>query len=103
MLLDLRYAVVAQTTPWFSLYHLNITIWNLVNEVSTLWRVLIRNFWNFSLSRHNLIPYFLTVLPDVRSPAHNEFISDDSYGKIVGTEAVILSAHYFWSHVAWSA
>ena len=73
----------------------------LVNEicgtfVPSIWNVVL---FNLHLSEENLIPDILSCTSLVWSLTHHTLISNDSYGEVVRSKAVVLSAHNFWSHI----
>jgi len=76
-----------------------------INEVSCFdWPVLL-NFvlLDGHLFGENVVSNFLTRLSHVRPSAKHALVGHDSHCEIVDCLVVILSAHDFWSHVAWSS
>lgn len=55
---------------------------------------------NLDLLRENVIPYFLPSFPIVRPLSEHELKSNNAKSEIVDCTAMILSAHYFWGHIA---
>ena len=58
---------------------------------------------DLDLFRQNVIANLLSVLPMVRPLAKHALVGDHAHRKVVDSDAVVLAAHDFWSHVAWRA
>lgn len=65
------------------------------------------SFWDFvffylDLFGQDLVFNLLPSFSYVRSSSKHHFIDDDTYGKIIHSNAMILSAHNFRGHISWS-
>lgn len=76
-----------------------------VNEVRSLDGPAERNLCALYLDlfRQDVISNFLPRLAQVGSATEHALVSYNAYCKIIDRASVILSTHYFWCHVAWSA
>ena len=86
---------VSNTVCRFALYA-------LINEICclfipALWYVIL--FYCY-LSAEDLITYVLPSLAFIGALSHHALVSDDSDSKVVSSQAMVLSAHDLWGHVA---
>jgi len=77
----------------------------LIDEVSCLDRPTLWNFvaLDLDLLAEDLFSDLSPASTDVWSAALHALVCDDTNGKVVSGESVILPTHHFWGHVAWSA
>jgi len=86
---------VSNTVCRFALYA-------LINEICclfipALWYVIL--FYCY-LSAEDLITYVLPCLAFIGALSHHALVSDDPDSKVVSSQAMVLSAHDLWGHVA---
>lgn len=98
MLLDLLYATLAQSFISFSLQ-------TLIDKVRGLYRPTFRQIVSLDadLFGKDAVPDFFSALAQVRPLAHHQLIANDTNSEVVCDKGMILAAHYFRSHVPWSA
>ena len=88
MILHLLRPIQSQPVDWLPLDE-------LVYEISSLktppcWHLLLSYLY---LLRQDVIPYFLAVLPQVRSLPKHALVTDDPHSKVVHRHSMVLSAH----------
>lgn len=74
-----------------------------IDEICCFHRPAIRDIrlLQVDLLGEDLIPDVFASLTSIWSSAKHELMSNDTKSEIVDLYAVVLSAHYFWCHVAW--
>jgi len=58
-------------------------------------------FLDLNLFRKYVVSNFFSRLSYIWSSSKHAFVGHYSYCKIINRSCMILSAHYFWSHVPW--
>lgn len=68
--------------------------------VPALWNAVL---FDLNLATQDLITDVLSGFAFVGTLTHHALVGNDSHGKVIGGQSMILSTHDFRGHVAWSA
>ena len=91
-------AFFAKAISWLALNQ-------FVDEVGSLdwpawWDVLLVNSY---LLLKNVLANFLSIFTMIGPLAKHAFVRNDAHSEVVDCHSMVLTAHYFWCHIAWGA